>query len=77
MQNDGIRKFGYSYAVGQEIIKIVETGKLVRWLSFDPKTREYEVQSRDGVIKVHETKTTKLFTRQEELNFRNAEGDPK
>jgi hypothetical protein len=68
-----IPMFGGSQGVGQEIIKIIETNKLVRWKSFNPKTREYEVQSPDGVIKIHESKTTKEFTSQEELDFRRSE----
>lgn len=65
--------FGGSQGVGQEIIKIIETDKLVRWKSFNPTTREYEVQSPDGMIKIHESKITKKFTSQEELNFLRSE----
>jgi hypothetical protein len=68
-----ILKFGGDQGVGQEIIKIIETKKLVRWKSFNPTTREYEVQSPDGVIKIHERKTTKKFTSQEELDFLRSE----
>jgi hypothetical protein len=73
LKNNVIPIFGGSQGVGQEIIKIVETNKLVRWNSFNPKTREYEFQSPDGVKKIHESKTTKEFTSQEELVFFHSE----
>jgi hypothetical protein len=68
-----IPMFGGYQGVGQEIIKIVETNKLVRWKSFHPITREYEIQFSDDVIKLHESKTTKEFTSQEEADFLRSE----
>ena len=73
MNTNEISKFGDSHGVGQEIIKIIESGKLVRWISFNPQTREYEALSTNGAIKIHESKTTKQFSAQEELNFRRSE----
>lgn len=64
---------GGSQGVGQEIIKIIETNKLVRWKTFDPTTREYEVQLSANIIKIHESKITKKFTSQEELDFHHSE----
>ena len=75
VKNSVIPMFDGSQGVGQEIIKIIETNKLVRWKSFNPQTREYEVRSPDGVIKIHESKITKEFTSQEELDFRRSEKD--
>jgi hypothetical protein len=69
VKNNEIPMFGGSQGVGQEIIKIIEANKLARWKKFDPTTREYEVQSPDGMIKIHESKITKKFTSQEELDF--------
>jgi len=69
--------FGGPPGVGQEIIKIVETNKLVRWKSFNPQTREYEIQFPDGTIKIlHEGKITKEFSSQEESDFRRSEKNP-
>jgi hypothetical protein len=76
VKNNKILKFGGDQGVGQEIIKIIETSKLVRWKSFNPTTREYEVQSADSVIKIHESKITKKFTSQEELDFLRSEKNP-
>ena len=73
MNKNEIQKFGRSQGVGQEIIKIIETGKLVRWVSFDPKTREYKVQISNGVMNIHESKVTKDFTTQEEMDFMRSE----
>ena len=74
MKNENsIPMFGGSQSVGQEIIKIIETNKLARWKSFNPKTREYEIQLPSGVIKLHESKITKEFTSQEESNFYRSE----
>ncbi len=73
MKGNKILKFGGDQGVGQEIIKIIETKKLTRWKGFNPTTREYEVQSADGIVKIHESKITKQFTSQEELDFRRSE----
>jgi len=35
--------------------------------------REYEIQSPDGIIKLHESKFAKEFTAQEELDFYRSE----
>jgi len=59
--------------VGQELIKISETNRLARGKSFDPKMREYEIQSPDGIIKLPESKIAKEFTAQEELDFYRSE----
>jgi hypothetical protein len=75
MNHNEIPIFGGSQGVGQEVIKIIEINKLVRWEKFDPTTREYEVQSPEGIIKIHESKTTKKFTSQEELDFLRSEGN--
>ena len=72
MKND-ISKFGGSQGVGQEIVKIIETNKLARWKSFNPKTGEYELQFPDGVIKIHQSKIAKFFTSEEELDFFRSE----
>jgi hypothetical protein len=77
MKNNKIPMFGGSQGVGQEIIKIIETNKLVRWKSFSPTTREYEVQLPSGIIKIHESKITKTFTSQEELDFCRSEENSK
>ncbi len=69
MNNNKTQMFGGSQGVGQEVIKIIEINKLVRWEKFDPTTREYEIRSPEGTIKIHESKTTKKFTSQEELDF--------
>ncbi len=73
MKHDKILKIGGDQGVGQEIIKIIETKKLARWKSFNPTTREYEIPSPDGLKKIHESKITKQFTSQEELDFRRSE----
>ena len=73
MKNNEPPLFGGPQGVGQEIIKIIETNKLARWKTFSPKTREYEIESPDGIVKIHESKITKVFTTQEELNFRHSE----
>jgi hypothetical protein len=73
VKNNEILILGGSQGVGQEIIKIIETKKLVRWKSFNPTTREYEVQSPDGIVKIQESKITKKFTSQEELDFLRSE----
>ena len=64
---------GGAQGVGQEIIKIIETNNLARWKSFNDTTREFEVQTPGGVIKIHESKTTKKFTAQEEQSFLRSE----
>ena len=65
--------FGGTQGVGQEIIKIIESNKLVRWQGFNSATREYEIQTSDGLIKVQESKTTKIFNAKEELDFLRSE----
>ncbi|HEV2331059.1 MAG TPA: hypothetical protein VGY56_19935 [Verrucomicrobiae bacterium] len=73
MGDGKLRKFGGPQGVGQEIVKIIETNKLVRWKTFDPKTREYEVELPDGILTIHESKITKEFTAQEEMEFLKSE----
>ena len=73
VKNNESPRFGGPQGVGQEIIKIIEANKLARWQGFNPATREYEVKTPDGVIKIHESKTTKKFTAQEELDFLRSE----
>ena len=69
MGDGKLRKRGGSQGVGQEIVKIAETNKLVRWKALNPKTREYEIELPDGIVTMHESKITKEFTLQEELDF--------
>jgi hypothetical protein len=73
MKNNKFPMFGGSQSVGQEIIKIIETNKLVRWKNYDPAMREYEFQSPNGTEKIHESKITKKFTSQEEQDFLRSE----
>ena len=77
LKNNEIPRLGSSQGVGQEIIKIIEANKLVRWRGFNSATREYDVQTPDGLIKIHESKTTKKFTTQEELDFLRSEENSK
>lgn len=76
VKNNKIPRFGGLQGVGQGIIKIINDNKLVRWQSFNPETREYDVLTPTGVIKIHESKTSKTFTAQEELAFIRSEEIP-
>ena len=69
MTNYEVPRFGGAQGVGQEIIKIIETNKLVRWKNFNGITREFEFHTPAGLIKIHESKTTKKFTAHEELDL--------
>jgi hypothetical protein len=73
VKDNEVPQRGRSQGVGQEIIKIIETNKLARWKTFDPKTREYEVESPAGIVKMHESEINKEFSLQEEADFRRSE----
>lgn len=69
MNGGKIHKFDAPQCVGQELIKIIATNKLVRWRSFKPATREYEIELPEGIATIHESEVTKEFSIQEELDF--------
>jgi hypothetical protein len=53
MKNDGFPMFHPVPKVGSEFIKL-KTGEIVKWQSFDEKTRMFEIKLPNGeVSKVH------------------------
>ena len=62
--------YGNRPRVGTTYIKIIETGQIVKWKSFDEKTQEYEVVSPGGKLsKIAGRKISKQVTPEEEAEF--------
>jgi hypothetical protein len=70
MKNNAFSAFGNPGRVGVSFLRIVETGQVVKWIGFDEKTQEYDVESAVGEISsIAGTKVSKDVTPEEEAEF--------